>query len=473
LAFSPLEWAILAACCVFAATWLRNFRGMNVLVYPHSMELGGSQLNALQVAGAIRDRGHRVIVISERGPLVARVAVMGLEHIEIPPNRARPSPGVTRMLGDVVRRYAVDVVHGHEWPPIVEAFLGVDLPGKAALVGTVMSMSVAPFLPRSVALTVGTEMIREAAIAAGHRHVTLLEPPVDTLADNPSMDGNGFRVAKGIGPDEVLVVMVCRLVPDLKLEGLLSACSAVGEMALNGVPARLMVIGDGPAHAQVAVRAAEVNASVGHQAIILAGSMADPRPGYAAGDIIIGQGGSALRGMAFGKPLVVIGEDGFSELLTPESAPTFLRQGWYGLGPGSRGAGTAALQLALEAVVSSPARRRELGLFGRRLVEQRFSLAHAAQKAEETYQFALRNKRSTRRQLTDAARCTVLLAGHKLQRRCQRLAGIGATEDSNDRARISSILSPGRVNRTACPADNRSNTALQRASSGMRQQQDA
>ena len=43
---------------------------MKVLVYPHSMEVGGSQLNAVQVAGAVRDRGHEVIVISEPGPLV-------------------------------------------------------------------------------------------------------------------------------------------------------------------------------------------------------------------------------------------------------------------------------------------------------------------------------------------------------------------------------------------------------------------
>ena len=63
---------------------------MKVLVYPHSMEIGGSQLNAVQVAGAIRDRGHEVIVVSEPGPLVTRVRAMGLEHIEIPPHRMRP-----------------------------------------------------------------------------------------------------------------------------------------------------------------------------------------------------------------------------------------------------------------------------------------------------------------------------------------------------------------------------------------------
>ena len=173
---------------------------MKVLVYPHTMEIGGSQLNAVQVAGAIRDRAHEVIVVSSPGPLVARVAAMGLEHIEVPPHRSQPSPAVIHMLGDLVRRRAIDVVHGHEWPPIVEAFLGAGLPGSAAVVGTVMSMSVAPFLPRGIPLTVGTEKIRQAAVAAGHRHVTLLEPPVDTAADHPSEAGLAFAPPTIFGP---------------------------------------------------------------------------------------------------------------------------------------------------------------------------------------------------------------------------------------------------------------------------------
>ncbi|WP_225678486.1 glycosyltransferase family 4 protein [Bradyrhizobium hereditatis] len=431
---------------------------MKVLVYPHSMEIGGSQLNAVQIAAAVRDRGHEVIVISDPGPLVARVRAMGLEHIEISAERRRPSLAVSRMLGEVVQRRSVDVVHSHEWPPIIEAFLGVNLPERAAVVGTVMSMSVAPFLPHTVPLTVGTEMIRRAAMAAGHRHVTLLEPPVDAQADHPSANGEDFRIAHGIRPDEVLIVMICRLVPDLKLEGLLSACEAVGEMALMREPVRLMIIGDGPAHAEVAARSAKVNAAVGREVVVLTGEMADPRPGYAAADIVIGQGGSALRGLAFAKPLVVVGENGFSELLTRESAPTFLQQGWYGLGPGSRGAGPPALRLALQSAVASRQLRHELGLFGRRLVEQRFSLAHAAKTVEDLYLCAIRDRVSTRRRLAEATHSVARLVGYKLHRKYRRWVGKASTDDANDRSRIAAILSSGQSGQAAGRGD-RSNIA--------------
>ncbi|GAB3911533.1 hypothetical protein GCM10029964_117680 [Kibdelosporangium lantanae] len=120
---------------------------MRILVYPHAMEIGGSQLNAVQLAGAVRDRGHEVIVFSEPGPLVEKVTALGLEHIEIPLNRRRPSPDILRKLTWTVQQRQIDVVHGYEWPPVIEGVFGPGLRLRTPVVGTVMSMSVVPFFP--------------------------------------------------------------------------------------------------------------------------------------------------------------------------------------------------------------------------------------------------------------------------------------------------------------------------------------
>jgi len=406
------------------------------------MEVGGAQLNAIQLAGAIRDRGHDVIVLSEAGPLVDRVRAMDLEHIEIPRGRRQPSATVARTIVRLIRRRNIDLVHGHEWPPILDAFLGQAV-HRAPVVGTVMSMSVASWLPRSVPLTVGTALIRQAAIAAGHRHVTLLEPPVDTGADSPSVDGEAFRSSRGVGRHEILVAMICRLVPDLKLEGLLTACEAIPQLAAAGHKVRLMIVGDGRARDQIASQAANANSAVGREVIVLTGELADPAPAYAAADIIVGQGGSALRGMAFAKPLIVIGENGFSELLTPASAPMFLRQGWYGLGPGSLGSGAPALRRALESLLNSAEQRRELGLFGRQLTEERFSLNQAARTLEDVYFAASGHVVPLEHRVGDFAQSTMGLIGNKLRRRYQRWLGTASADDCNARELVASVLRGG------------------------------
>jgi hypothetical protein len=62
---------------------------MRILVYPHAMEIGGAQLNAIHLAAAVRDLGHDVTVLSEPGPLVPQVAELGLAHVEVPLDRRK------------------------------------------------------------------------------------------------------------------------------------------------------------------------------------------------------------------------------------------------------------------------------------------------------------------------------------------------------------------------------------------------
>jgi glycosyltransferase involved in cell wall biosynthesis len=402
---------------------------MRILVYPHAMEIGGSQLNAVQLAGAVRDRGHEVIVLSEPGPLVAKVEALGLEHIPIPLRRRQPSPEVLAKLVRTVQSRQIDVVHGYEWPPVIEAFFGPGLRLRTPVVGTVMSMSVVPFFPRTVPLVVGTEAIRSAALAAGHHRVTLLEPPVDTDTDNPSVSGAAFRVEHGIEPDAVLVAMVCRLVPELKLEGLLAACDAVGSLAAAGHNVQLVLVGDGRSRGEIAERAAKANALAGRTVVRLTGEVSDPRPAYAAADVIVGQGGSALRGMAFGKPLVVVGEQGFSSLLTQDTAPLFLQQGWYGLG----GGGVPELQGHLERLLSSPDTRSSLGAFARDLVVERFALKRAAGVQEHEYVSALNSRPAAASVAVELVRSGSGVFASKVRTKYQRWRGTVATDDANAR----------------------------------------
>ncbi|WP_203898133.1 glycosyltransferase family 4 protein [Virgisporangium aliadipatigenens] len=401
---------------------------LNILVYPHAMELGGSQLNAIELAAAVRDLGHEVTIVSEDGPLLRRVAELGLPRLGVPADRRRPSGTVSRYLRRLVAERGVDIVHGYEWPPGIEANAAVLGNPRAAAVCTVMSMSVAPFLPGSLPLVVGTEEIRERA-AAGRRGPTyLIEPPVDVDANAPGHPVEDFRAAHDLEPGPVDLVVVCRLVPELKLEGILTAIDVVGALGAE-TPVRLIVVGDGDARSTVEERAAKANARAGRRAVVLTGALFDPRPAYAAADVMLGMGGSALRALAFGKPLVVQGERGFWELLTPSTVDTFLKQGWYGLGDGT--GGEERLTAILSGLLRDPDRRRSLGEYGRTLAVERFSLQRAATVQEKIYRDALARPRSRGRDTGEAARSAVGVFSHKLRRRYEGLRGTRARDDFN------------------------------------------
>jgi glycosyltransferase involved in cell wall biosynthesis len=400
---------------------------MKILVYPHAMEVGGSQLNAVELAGAVRDLGHRVTVVSEDGPLVERVRAMDLPHVEIPRDRRRPSASVARMLRRLVRTEGYDVVHGHEWPPGLEAAAAVT-GTPAAAVCTVMSMAVAPFIPRSMTLVVGTATLRDRSGAGRRGAVHLIEPPVDVEAHAPGHPTGEFRNRFDLDDRFLTLATVCRLVPELKLEGVLTAIDVVGALA-GELPLRLVVVGDGSARATVEERAAKANAHAGRRAVVLTGELFDPRPAYAAADVMLGMGGSALRALAFGRPLVVQGEGGFWKLLTPDSVDTFLRDGWYGVGDGT--GGFERLTAILRGLAADASERDRLGAYGRQLAVERFSLRRAATVQEAIYREALDRRASSTRAAVDGLRSAAGLGAYKVRRKLQQFRGTRARDDFN------------------------------------------
>ncbi len=409
---------------------------MKVLVYPHTMEVGGSQLNAIEIAAAVRDRGHEVTVISRPGALVETVHQLGLPHIPLDPRaHGSVSPRALAQLTKLTREHGFDVIHGYEWPPSVEAILGPQLRLGVPVVSTIMSSVIAPFLPRTMPVIVGTDEQRGREMAAGRPLVRLLEPPVDVRANSPDFDPGPFRAQQGLDPAVPLVVVVCRLVAQGKHEGVISACDAVGELASSGIKVQLAVVGDGPARPMIEEAAAAANARAGRRVVAVAGELLDPRPAYAAADVVLGMGGSALRGMAFAKPLVVQGLAGFWKLLTPESAAEFLNQGWGSAGTDAdwRTAGAARLAGILPPLLDDPATRARLGTYGRGLVTERFSLDHAAAVQEEVYVSVtdLANRPATARRAADAARTANGVFWHKARRRVQRWRGTVVSEDFN------------------------------------------
>jgi glycosyltransferase involved in cell wall biosynthesis len=407
---------------------------MRLIVYPHRLEIGGSQINAIELAGAVSALGHEVIVFGQPGGLVERVRDMGLEYVAAPRPRGRPSATVMRALRKLVDARGVQVVHGYEWTTALEAYWGPRASRGVPAVATVMSMAVAPFLPLDMPLVVGTEQIADHERRAGRRAVEVIEPPVDVTRNAPgAVDAAAFRREHDVDPHALTIVCVSRLSPDLKLEGLLAAAGVAGRLAATA-PLQLVIAGDGPCRGEVTQAAERANAAAGRRAVVLTGELRDPRPAYAAADVCLGMGGSALRAMAFGRPLVVQGERGFWETLTPDTVSRFLWTGWYGVGDGAEH-GAARLEAHLRGLLDDPGRRATLGAYARELVERRFSLQAAAARQLGLYEQAVADAPVRRRQwLAAGGSSASKLAAYRIRSRADQVLGRLSADDFNAKA---------------------------------------
>jgi L-malate glycosyltransferase len=377
---------------------------MKVLVFAHRLEIGGSQHNAIELTATLRDRqGVEAVMFAEPGPAARLAHERGLRLLDAPAARAHPSPARGRALREAIRQERPDVVHVWDWPQCLDAFYGAHLPWRTPLVVSVMDMNVPRLLPRTLPTTFGYPELLDQARRLGRRDVHLLLPPVDVERNRPEAlapaDVKAFRAEHGLADGAVTIVQVGRLVRWLKGESLRRSVAAVRRLGRE-FPLQLVLVGDGDARPEVERLADEVNAELGRRAIVLTGALVDPRPAYAAADLVIGMGTSALRGMAFAKPVIVVGEGGFSNVFDDLSAPWFLHHGIFGRGDGRED----QLVDHIRRVLSEPERRPELGALGRRFVVEHFGLEVGAARLVDAFAAAQRRRTPLPRVLADAGR---------------------------------------------------------------------
>ena len=346
---------------------------MKILVYVHELVFGGATVNSIELAAELRGHhGHEIIFFSEPGPMLSLVEQKGLRFLAAPVAHAHPSPARMHALREAVRRERPDLLYVWDTWAFIDAYFGVGLSMRVPLLLTDMQMHVTPLLPKELTITFGTPQLVEVARTSGRHRAKLLLPPVDDVLNAPgAVDPAGFRTQWRLGADDIILVIVSRLAETMKSEGVMRTVEAVRQLARD-LPLRLLVVGDGSDRARLALLAERVNAEQGRTVVTLTGAMVDPRTAYAAADIVIGMGSSALRGMAFGKPVIVVGECGFSATFNPDSSRRFYREGLYGVGNGS--SDNEQLVKQIRQLATHPRERAFLAGFSRQFIELNFSL---------------------------------------------------------------------------------------------------
>jgi len=363
---------------------------MRVLVHLNSLELGGTQLNAVDFARALQPHGVESVLIGARqdlpaGPsLLDHAARHGLD-VQVY-DAADGALAHGRQLRSIAREARADLVHAYGmWGAARAVYWGPSMLAGVPWVHTVYEMEVADVVHPHVPLVVGTQyLVEELAQRPGP--TVLISPPVDLEEDRPDpAAGARFRATHGLR-DGLLLVVVSRLEHGMKEPAVAAAIEAMRTLAVHGVT--LAVVGDGDAGPRLRADAAAVNAAVGRDAVRMLGALADPRAAYAAADVVLGMGGSAARALAFGRPLVVQGEAGFAQLLDEDTAATLARSSYWS--PERVSDPAEALVAAVGPVLTDPALRRRLGSFGRAFAADRFGLESMSERLLRVYLDATR-----------------------------------------------------------------------------------
>jgi glycosyltransferase involved in cell wall biosynthesis len=128
-------------------------------------------------------------------------------------------------------------------------------------------------------------------------------------------------------------------------------------------------------------------------------------------------GGSALRAMAIGKPVLIVGEQNFSGAFTPESAEEFFYNGIFGVGDGR--SDNTRLVSEIQSLINGRDRLLAIGKFSREFVVTRYSLEAGSARLAALCQEAIYARPRLRVSVADGFRTAAVLGAGTMRHALQ------------------------------------------------------
>lgn len=293
-----------------------------------------------------------------------------------------------RALARVAAAHGATVLHAHHYSPFVYSALArLSRPGLKVVFtehgrlsdrGPSGKRRVVNQVLRRFAHQVFTvsEDVRRHLIAEGFRadSVGVIYNGIDVGPLPAPETRTAVRTELGVGPDELVIGTIARLSSVKNLEALIDS---LGRARAAGVPARAVVIGDGPRRS--ALESAATEAGVAGATHFL-GHRDDARRWLAGCDVYVnssiseGVSLTILEAMAAGLPVVATRVGGTPEVVTEDCGRLVPARDAAGLG-------NAILELWRE-----PALRRDMGAAARKRVEARFTLERMIDEYRQVYE---------------------------------------------------------------------------------------
>lgn len=312
---------------------------MTVMQLLPGLEAGGVERGVVEVVGALVQRGHRAIVVSNGGRLVERIKALGGEHVEMPIHRkSLMTLRCVRPLRRLILETSADVLHARSRVPAwvgYRAWRGVSADQRPAWVTTVHGLySVNRY---SKIMTTGQRV--EVVSNTIRDYVLHNYPGTDAgklVVNHRGVDPADF--AFGYRPDDDWLAVWRERYPQLqgkfvvtlagritRLKGHHDLIDAVAKLRRQGVDAHALIVGDeDPRRLAYAKELRDAVADKGlAEHVTFTGHRGDIKDVLAVSDAVVSLstkpesfGRSVLEAIRLGRPVVGYDHGGVGEVLS-------------------------------------------------------------------------------------------------------------------------------------------------------------
>ncbi len=340
--------------------------GLRLLQVVHTTGYGGLERQVLALSQGLQASGHQVVLALQPDSWLAQQA----DDLQLPWEPVRflglADPRSHWRLARIVRRHAIDVVHGHSRRSAYYSAMAGRW-GRCGSVATVHSLNTWKGFAANQRVVAVSEAVRDGLLEHGlpAPAVVRVHNGVPAKAETTQEQRLQARQALGLDEDRLIVAMVGRMVEHKGHDLLLQALAKLGS---DGADIDICLVGDDEGAWATALRQLADTLGLSSRLHML-GYRKDVEPVLRAADALVQPSRSEalslslLEAMAVGLPVVAARVGGMPEVI---------RHGDNGLLFASEQVDELADRLA---TLRSPLLRRRLGRRAHLTQRQRFSVA--------------------------------------------------------------------------------------------------
>ena len=357
---------------------------MKIFMATMGLGIGGAETHIVELAKELKARGHEVVIASNGGVYVAEVEAAGIRHYAVPMHRRSVGDMLRSrtLLRRILREERPDIVHAHARIP---AFLcgtlqrELGFPFVTSCHGVFQVSGMLKLLSNWGQRTLAvSEDIRDYLVRqynVPQEHITLTINGIDTDKFSPALTGEAVRREFDLG-DGPVIAHVSRLDPETVYTAR-QLVELAPALCRDYPGLRILIVGGGGAFEPLKAQAEEVNRKLGCPCVILTGPRTDVNQLVAACQLFVGVSRAALEAMAACKPVVLSGAQGHTGLFCPELLDKAVDTNFCCRTDPVATPEQLQADL-LRALALSPDQAKELGDYGRRVVQERYSVHRMA-----------------------------------------------------------------------------------------------
>ncbi len=383
-----------------------------ILMALMGLDIGGAETHVIELVKYLKSEGHEIIVASNGGVYEKSLEDVGIKHYKVPMHQRKILSMIKSyfMLKRIIKENNVDIVHSHARIP---SFLCGLLHRKDNFIfvtsahGVFRTNFFLKFLSnwgqKVLAVSDDIRMYLQKNYGVHKKDIILTINGIDTEKFAIREKNESVLREFGLSKDDKILLHVSRL--DEKTVLTIKLLLEEAEFLSKEIKRlKIVVVGGGSKFEELKAFSDEQNKKIGYECIIMTGPRTDVNEIISVSDVFIGVSRAALEAMACGKTVVLSGNEGYTGIFDKTKLNFSIESNFC-----CRGAKLPNKESILSDVCKAfndltQKERNELGLFGREVVINNYSIKTMTNDCLKAYDMAVRQ--------TKEKQYTVLMSGY-------------------------------------------------------------